>query len=619
MSVNTFGWDTIYVLPYSKVNECLSKNKKASTWSEMNIAIDGDGNIVKNPATLDESDPYYLVKGKLSNTQLVGGSGQEVNLSVEMNEGQIALMRSGKKNKAKTFDGLNITLRVHLDWVTAPDKKKTTSTKENLLINDKKPIKILNTNADSIKAKNPDGSENNLGLAEINSLTLALESYFSNNKGGFQTIFASVNINTDKDIEKSSFAWIQPTSTSYAVVGTTVDGDSVFYFGVLCMTGGRHAPLTPQIPGNAIPYPILEEDENLARINSCFLVSEERFLENLLLPNLKLLFNGATDDDFQVSGNIISNINELTFHNQELANGKIVNPTSGPGNFSISIQDQLLVQSMQCEFEYTKGYTVKLSSTSYSTLKMYMDEGKKQVSLKFLSSNMSVDVQMAAWVPIASAAADILVTIGTALIASVAETGLSCFNSKGDPIESVKPSDSPQGRGRTFQVYTMEPVWGEELIRTTAEDSGYKPLPDGEGYRRPATDDKPQETVSSDQMTMAVRRQTPATPSDRTAPGTGAGEIVQQNTTSDSKPIGSIFNRTHAKVAGVVAFSLSLGLSALTIESINAYIDHQTFPDFRNLLEKIANHIEWTDDDDHELLAIYLDKAVQFAMETKFQ
>ena len=139
--------------------------------------------------------------------------------------------------------------------------------------------------------------------------------WLNNNMAEFNNIFATVNL--DRELVKDGIPWLAPSFQGYAVAepmkGATLDNSA---FGVMCLIDGRQpgAALAEQISPFAIP------DGHKAG----FLISEDKFLDHIMLPGLATLFKGLEDkkltDYFDVvsNGTQIQNKTKLTMRDYKL-------------------------------------------------------------------------------------------------------------------------------------------------------------------------------------------------------------------------------------------------------------------------------------------------------------
>ncbi|WP_275099546.1 TULIP family P47-like protein [Sedimenticola hydrogenitrophicus] len=117
----------------------------------------------------------------------------------------------------------------------------------------------------------------------------ALTQWFDENLHDFTHIFSLVDI--DRKADRGQFEWLLPTYTSYAYADNPASPDDSI-LAILCMTQNRSPDgLFPEVSEYAIP----------PGARSGFLISKARLLEELMLPTMSFMFEGAKPGDFVVS------------------------------------------------------------------------------------------------------------------------------------------------------------------------------------------------------------------------------------------------------------------------------------------------------------------------------
>jgi len=117
----------------------------------------------------------------------------------------------------------------------------------------------------------------------------ALTEWFDENLQAFTHIFSIVDI--EQKANRGQFEWLLPTYTSYAYAENPASPDDSI-LAILCMTQNRSADgLFPEVSEYAIP----------PGARSGFLISKVRMLEELILPTMPYMFEGAQPGDFALS------------------------------------------------------------------------------------------------------------------------------------------------------------------------------------------------------------------------------------------------------------------------------------------------------------------------------
>lgn len=128
-----------------------------------------------------------------------------------------------------------------------------------------------------------------------------LQTWFNDNLTAFTHVFNTVTLN--RIVDKAQFKWLAPTHTSYAFANGATDDTCIF--GVLCMTQGRpDGGIASQLSPNAIP----------AGARAGFLISQNRFLQDMVLPALPSAFPGSSAADFGMNkdNNAVINLNNVS-------------------------------------------------------------------------------------------------------------------------------------------------------------------------------------------------------------------------------------------------------------------------------------------------------------------
>ncbi len=289
LKADTYGWDTVFAIRIDDVNASIARAKSSPTVFSANT---------KDPHTQFEVD----INGNFGDWEItIGGSGKLIHMKTPVT----SLVAKGKK-----IDGTPITftygkgsfeIEVELEYIPQETpSSNTTGTFHDLKVKhtgataDEQVVTVLG----AYNFKNStDGS--NTPFDEISDdVCTAMQSWFNNNLIDFSHVFTTVNLNRVAD--KGQFKWLLPTSTSYAYIDGETTDDSVL--GVLCMTDNRSPDgLVQEVSPNAIP----------SGSRAGFLIAPERFIEEMLLPSMPLVYKGATSSDFKLrtddTGLVLSN------------------------------------------------------------------------------------------------------------------------------------------------------------------------------------------------------------------------------------------------------------------------------------------------------------------------
>jgi hypothetical protein len=166
-------------------------------------------------------------------------------------------------------------------------------------------------------------------------------------------VFASLDLSPI--ISKSDkFAWLKPTSTSYAVTDEGTLDSSVF--GVLTMAMNRQSANNHQVSPYAIP----------SGSDAGFLISGPVFMQYMLLAGAQLIFNGASADAF-----LIENDGLTVRNTKDLVWGKFMMDNKKKGSvrndgFSAQLDKKQLSTQLIGALEdigvFVGGYTVEVTT-----------------------------------------------------------------------------------------------------------------------------------------------------------------------------------------------------------------------------------------------------------------
>jgi hypothetical protein len=369
-TIETNGWDTIYAVPFSEVNRAIL-NKSTS------------------PTSFSESETSNMVStsfsGTFSHWELnKGGDGRLVMLKLPM---PTAAFSTGQNTQ--NFTNGYAIIQANLAWVADANNPYY----QNL---------ILNNNATTVQVI--DIVFDGLTPASKGVMIQFLHNWLVKNNSSFTNVFASININVAADT--ASFAWLKPTSYSYAVKDVD-DTNSVF--AILCMTENRVAPGSTQVPVNALS----------ATANSALLISPERVIAKMFYPNINGMFKNAALSSFEIGNTdlYIVNKEDLTFVDQSMPNGSSKTLSIKSDNFRLEIQDSRVIMTLnKVGFNYSSGVGVNFNHVSVATFDIKAD-GKFNLVIK--SSNTDIGVETSTGVLVGEIVGGIAAAVVGAIIGGI--------------------------------------------------------------------------------------------------------------------------------------------------------------------------------------------------------
>jgi len=303
---STNGWDIVFAIKYADVNQAI---------------IDRNSSPPGYTITTDTEEGTISSSGTFGAWQICeGGDGQNIHMTVPISKGSITF------GKQSDFSDAVASIEVRLDLLPQPGATAASG---------KNDLKVRTT-ADASAAGDIvsviDLQVDGLDFVFQALLKQALQKWLEANLQEFNHVFAVVDLAMTAD-QSPNFNWLLPTYTSYAVTDAGTLDDSIF--AVLSMTEGRSAQgLSHEVSSFAIP--------DGARAG--FMITQERFLEKMVLPGVAIMFKQASVTDFDITqdGTVITNNKDLDFHDWILDDGTVVSPVIDKGNFTITLFETTL-------------------------------------------------------------------------------------------------------------------------------------------------------------------------------------------------------------------------------------------------------------------------------------
>ncbi len=362
----TLGWDTVFAIKATDANHALASKKSYPTAFQQ---------------TMSDS---WNISGNFGAWQIApGGDGQNLHMSVPVQTGTMVF--AGKSYK---MDGVIAIIEIKLQYVPQPQPQQPKDPKDGQY----KDLKVQTATSDS---SDPVVSVLTLRNAPTDPVAGplmqgALGAWFNANLQQLTHVFATVNVNLVED--KAQFQWLAPTYTSYAFFSASDPTDpdksdlSRSVFGVLCMTEGRPADgLAHELPPSAIP------DAQ----RSCLLISQERFMQKLIMPAVPQGFSGATADNFEISPDLteIRNKDGANLATDSIEHGGIKYYPK-VAEFKLSISGGEIEVYTMINVNISPGIDAHVETTTYHTLVLGTNEKGEQI----LTYKQSRDQDQKHWV-----------------------------------------------------------------------------------------------------------------------------------------------------------------------------------------------------------------------------
>lgn len=348
--VETNGWHTVTAISYKDVNRAIASAKGPSSFSQQDAG--GSASITGT------CGPWQLT---------TGGSGPLLMMALPILDGKIAI---GPNTYLIT--PCTATVKITATYISSHDAKMD-------LVNDP-------SQAATVMSCVP-AQKDFLADAVLQKL---LNEWLTSNLGMFSAVFATVDF--DAQYATDGLKWLKPSDKGYAVAepmhGATLSNS---VFGVLCLIDGdtQSDGLVWQISPQAIP----------PGADAAFIVSQETFLQHMLLAAVPSMFKGIGQDPpekhFAIDnlGTRILNTGTVTLLPVKLSNGRVVTPSVQAKNFAIQLDEsELEIAITDMEFEFSPGITVKLTYNGRCTISLDNDHHILQLKVTTQSGSGSVQV-----------------------------------------------------------------------------------------------------------------------------------------------------------------------------------------------------------------------------------
>ncbi len=336
----TYGWDTVYAMPVSKVNRLIME-------------------LGSSPAAMHYSDDEFEISAKFGDWQIVqGGDGKNIRMSLPLSNITGTIHSNQEPIKVGAAKAV---IEVNLHYLEEDEN----SNKLNLM------VKSTSTEEeDPVASLVACSFPTDPGLIIGAIVRSAVLSWCNGHLGEFDHVFASVEINEKIDSD-AQWAFVKPSYTSYAYLDKDTLDDSLF--AVLCMTGGRNGEhLSEQLSPNVIP------DGS----DAGYLISQRRFLNDMVKPQLgnNTYIEGLKSDDLSLS----SDGTELNLSKPVNVTLKSTHGKSYSGkltDFSIKAYGNTLRFAYRTSTRVDEFYIARCSGTHWYNI--YLDRSANGQTLKY--------------------------------------------------------------------------------------------------------------------------------------------------------------------------------------------------------------------------------------------
>ena len=354
---DTFNWDTIFAIPINEVNKGIT-NKKSSP---------------KDFKSENTADKIYA-QGDFGDWQItMGGSGSIIRLTLPISNLKGYFYNGDTQVQYVSSGPVNAVIQVKLQFLPHDNQpsKPNDGTFHELVV--RKESGNPDDPVVSLIALDMGQSEITPGIGKY-AAESAILAWCNGNIGEFAHVFATVNLN--KIIDKDAFAFCNPSYTSYAYLDRTDEQDSLL--GVLCMTGKRTGENNIQ---QISPFTIPNDT------NSGFLISQKRFLVDLILPTFPVIWPYANANDFEVtSDNHYIKLKEGINVQMPDVEHNGIHYTPYLKRFSIQVQDEHLIVTSYTETEVFPGITAWCQSTKTYSISLGNSKNGQTIIYKEIGS-----------------------------------------------------------------------------------------------------------------------------------------------------------------------------------------------------------------------------------------
>lgn len=346
-TADTFGWDTAFGIRVDDVNAAVVRAKSSPS--------------VFTGGTVDPlSGTKVEVTGDFGDWQItLGGGGKLIHMRTPVPKMQ---MTAGSFDK--TFTNGWFVIEVELHYVPYGDQPSDADagTLHNLIVRSQKTAR---TTQQVVTVMRSSFSEPDYSGFSVD-IEAAMQSWFNANLHDFEHVFATVNLGRTAD--RGQFAFVLPTYSSYAYINGSTTDNSIL--GILSMTDNRSPDgLVEEISPNIIPE----------GGRAGFLISQERFLSQMVMPSMPLVYKGAEVRDFQISNDnasiVLAGRKPISIATVT-KNGKTAN--ADLDDFRITTKAQNLIVNATTKATPSPGIYAYTKVTTTYQLQLHTTTSKKQ-------------------------------------------------------------------------------------------------------------------------------------------------------------------------------------------------------------------------------------------------
>lgn len=258
--MNTYGWDSIYLVDIDDVNKSLAQDEQQ---------------LIRCFDTSSSQDLPLQAKGNFSRWELVpGGSGSIIHLKISIGNGTVSY---GSSQEKIDLSGMYMIVAVQLAFISS-------GMEEEVLQFNIKYVGEADTDPEpgAIVPVRLGAVDGRLNMVQSSLLLTDLCNYLCSHDSTLCYVFATINLNPAKES-----SWLTPVKSAYAYVNREGSSGAL---AILSVTDGRDITKLP-----------LSIDPDLLSpgYNASFGISKGLLLKHIIQPCLSAAFgNGATGASF---------------------------------------------------------------------------------------------------------------------------------------------------------------------------------------------------------------------------------------------------------------------------------------------------------------------------------
>lgn len=396
----TYNWDTVFSSKVPDVNKAIAELHSSPTNFSDHYS-DDSGTSFDGSATFED---WQICQG---------GDGKLLHMDVPFTESSIQF--DGGDPIAMGKGKFVIEIRLH--YLPHTDDKATPNTRTMKLV-----AKTTSTDpSDPVVSIVNASFETDSGIVAESCLQTVFAQWINNNLDQFTHIFAVVDI-SDTISADEQWAFVHPSYTSYACL--TLDNLEDCIFAVLTMSGGR----TGENNVEQVSWTAITEGHRAA-----YLVSQERFLTDLIRPAMAFCYDGLSEDMMELTSDkqSLKLKDGLKVQLESVENdGETYDPVMD--YLMITANNQELVISSRTMTDISPGITSECQATHFYNIEL-VTQGDGKQTLGFKESQEAVInhiTHKSEGVIIGQIIAAIITAVGIA-VATVLTDGAMCVVAAG--------------------------------------------------------------------------------------------------------------------------------------------------------------------------------------------